>query len=76
MKSESYMTRALRARDPRFARILGKMGYATTDVVADEPLADIHALRALYEDIFGKRPFNGWGADVLSAKITEKRAES
>lgn len=26
-KNNSYMTRALQANDPRFARVLGKMGY-------------------------------------------------
>lgn len=36
MKSHSYMTRALRARDPRFANILGKLGYERRDMVAAE----------------------------------------
>jgi hypothetical protein len=26
-KSQTYMNRALQSRDPRFARILGKLGY-------------------------------------------------
>lgn len=34
MKSQSYMTRALRAFDPRFAQILGKLGYGRRDMVA------------------------------------------
>lgn len=36
MKSHSYMTRALRARDPRFANILGKLGYERRDMAAAE----------------------------------------
>ncbi|MGV1913852.1 hypothetical protein [Agrobacterium vitis] len=41
MKSHFYMTRALRARDPRFATILGKLGYERRDMAAakaDDPL--------------------------------------
>jgi hypothetical protein len=38
MKSQSYMTRALRARDPRFATILGKLGYGRRDLIAADPL--------------------------------------
>lgn len=34
MKSQSYMNRALRARDPRFATILGKLGYERADMQA------------------------------------------
>jgi hypothetical protein len=38
MKKSSYMTRALTASDPRFARVLGKLGYERADVVAADPL--------------------------------------
>ncbi len=34
MKKSMYMTRALKASDPRFARVLGKLGYERADVVA------------------------------------------
>lgn len=37
---------------------------------------DVAALRASYEKLFGKKPFNGWTADVLAAKISEKTASS
>ncbi len=30
MKHQSYLNRALKSRDPRYARILGKLGYSTT----------------------------------------------
>lgn len=38
MKKSSYMTRALTANDPRYARVLGKLGYERGDVVARDPL--------------------------------------
>ncbi|RVO34820.1 hypothetical protein [Sinorhizobium meliloti] len=79
MKSQSYMTRAMRARDPRYATILGKLGYARADAVAapasssDDPLTD---LRKQYQDIVGKRPFHGWDAETLEAKLAEAKAAS
>lgn len=77
MKHQSYYTRALKARDPRFARIFARMGYDTTALAADDTPAapDIAEIRAMYEKVFGKRPFNGWDAETLLAKIAEKRAE-
>jgi len=79
MNHQSYFTRALRARDPRYARIFGKLGYRTTDRVEEASIEvaplDINALRELYEQVMGKKPFNGWAAETLSAKIAEKRAE-
>lgn len=100
MKHRNYVTRALKARDPRFARILGRLGYDTTQLVSDdsgEPRrakrpqldhdhdgkeggsksagGDLAAVRAEYTSVTGKRPFNGWDADTLRAKIAEKRAQ-
>lgn len=73
MKSQSYMTRALKASDPRYARVLSKLGYGRSDMVA-EPVAskpaDLTALRAEYLRVVGKRPFNGWDAAELRAKIS------
>lgn len=74
MKNNSYMDRALRARDPRFARVLGKLGYERRDMVAAPaaaaaPSADIAAVRDEYERVIGKRPFNGWDAPTLREKI-------
>jgi hypothetical protein len=40
MKKSSYMTRAMTASDPRFARVLGKLGYARADVVAGAEAGD------------------------------------
>lgn len=75
MKHQSYFTRALKARDPRFARIFGKLGYSTADMVAEDDAAPtIAELRDLYEKVVGKRPFNGWDADTLAKKIEEARS--
>ena len=75
MKHQGYITRALKAKDPRYARILGKLGYDTTALAAGEAEElDIDKLRGDYQSAFGKRPFMGWDADQLMAKIKEKRA--
>lgn len=77
MKHQAYFTRALKARDPRYARIFHKLGYRTTDLVAgDEGPGEVGELRDLYEKIVGKRPFMGWDADTLAEKIAEKRVQA
>ena len=37
MKKSTYMDRAMTARDPRYAKILGKLGYERRDMVAEQP---------------------------------------
>lgn len=77
MKSQSYMTRALRAKDPRFARILGRLGYAGAPVEATQtkkrPVPKQEdprvMLRAEYERVLGKKAFGGWSAEQLQEKI-------
>lgn len=74
----TYMDRAMRHSDRRYARILGKLGYATRHLetgqsndpmpVKEDELAD---LRAQYQEIVGKRPYHGWSADELREKIDE-----
>lgn len=68
-----YMTRALRSRDPRYARVLRKMGYAEPEVAVAEPAPspedEMRALREAYEEALGKRPFMGWDAETLREKI-------
>jgi hypothetical protein len=34
---------------------------------------DLTALRAEYKRVLGKKPFNGWDADTLKAKIEEAK---
>jgi hypothetical protein len=89
MKSQSYMTRAMRAHDPRFASILGKLGYDRGDMAAETskeartaspakaPVSTADALTSLrkdYQAVVGKKPFNGWDAETLSIKIAEAKA--
>lgn len=79
MDRSNYMTRAMQARDPRFARILGKLGYESKDgvgvpqQVAEPAPNEREYLRAEYEKVIGKKPFNGWDADTLRAKIADHR---
>ncbi|MEJ5020624.1 hypothetical protein WH297_12900 [Ochrobactrum vermis] len=75
MKSQSYMTRALQAQDPRYATILGKLGKKVTapDPKPGQPVEDMAALRKEYQEIVGKRAFNGWDAATLKAKIAEAK---
>lgn len=69
----SYMTRALKSRDPRYARVLRKMGYAEPRTAAADPAPsledEMRALREEYEAVMGKRPFMGWDAETLRWKI-------
>lgn len=76
MKKNRYMDRALAARDPRFARVLGKLGYERRDMVAAAPegVDDIAAVRDQYERVLGKRPFNGWDVATLRDKIAAAKA--
>lgn len=75
MKASNYMNRALKARDPRFARILGKLGYERADMVSDDGVGvdDLTHLRKEYQEVVGKRAFNGWDAETLKAKIAEAK---
>lgn len=75
MKS-NYLDRAMRARDPRFAKIASRI-YGTRDLVpepAPAPVAeDIADVRAEYERVVGRRPFNGWDIPTLRQKMAEAR---
>lgn len=73
MKSNKYMDRALRSRDRRYAHILGKLGYERSDMRARTP-DDTASLRAEYQRLVSKRPFMGWDAATLKAKIAEATA--
>jgi hypothetical protein len=86
MDRQNYMDRALKARDPRFANILGRLGYETRDQVVAEPAEprkqadaanpqqELATLRQRYKDVVGKRPFNGWDAGTLIEKIEAHQA--
>ena len=68
----TYMDRALRHSDRRYARILDRLGYSTrhmeSPVVRGDELTD---LRSQYQEIIGKRPFHGWDAEELQRRIDE-----
>lgn len=71
MKKSTYMDRALRAKDPRFARILSKLGYERSDMQAGKD--EMAELRAEYEKVVGKRPYMGWDKPTLEKKIAEAK---
>ncbi|GLQ36741.1 hypothetical protein GCM10007908_03610 [Rhizobium albus] len=71
----AYRTRMLNARDPRYAKIHDAI-YGRRDVqaVAPAPVETLADVRAEYERVLGKRPFNGWGIEELRAKIAAAKA--
>lgn len=74
----SYMDRALKARDPRFRRVLEKLGYQRSDMAPEsvEPEPDeMSVLRAEYEAVVGRRPFMGWDAETLTARIAAAKEQ-
>lgn len=79
MKKSGYMDRAMRAADPRFARVLGKLGYQRTDMTAakveEAEASELEALRAEYQDVVGKRAYHGWSAEELREKIAAAKSE-
>ena len=85
-KNNGYMDRALQSSDPRYARVLGKLGYKRRDMQAVEGVSikpasipqhdEISLLRVEYERLVGKRPYMGWDAAKLREKIAEAKAGS
>lgn len=80
MKKNTYMDRAMKSRDPRFSKILGKLGYDRRDMVPDAPPpADVpvteeealQTLRARYKEVIGRSAYHAWDADTLRRKIEE-----
>lgn len=71
----TYMDRAMRHSDPRFAHVLGRLGYSTRRMEAVDDQAaeadDLSNLRAQYQEVIGKRPYHGWDADELRSKIED-----
>ena len=80
MKKSGYMDRAMRAADPRFARVLGKLGYQRTDMTAakveEAEASELEALREEYKDAVGKRAYHGWSAEELREKIAAAKEKS
>ncbi|WP_246765269.1 hypothetical protein [Aminobacter sp. SR38] len=79
-KNNGYMNRALQSSDPRFARILGKLGYGRRDMQATPiqsapTFDDIARVREEYAEIVGRQPFMGWDIDTLREKIAAAKAK-
>lgn len=88
MKHQGYYTRALRANDPRYARIFGRLGYGRSDLAADDAVESkaedrgeqgkdqerLAALRDEYQSVVGKRPYHGWDEATLAEKIAAARS--
>lgn len=58
----------------RYADILQKLKlgtYMTRDMRAEQRRTDeeLTELRAQYQDVVGKRPYHGWGAEELRERI-------
>lgn len=81
-KNSVYMERAMKSRDPRFAKVLGKLGYSTRDMIANPVVAEVHQeqptpvetldeLRSRYYSTLGKRPYYGWDEAELLKRINE-----
>lgn len=71
---KNYYNRAMKASDPRFAKIAGRLHYERRDMVAASvasPVDETAMLRARYTDLAGKRPFMGWDAETLRKKIKD-----
>lgn len=64
MKSSRYMDRAMKSRDPRFARVLGKLGYSSSGPPPD-PLEPLRAEAQL----LGVQVDGRWGEAKLRAEI-------
>lgn len=83
-----YATRRLKAGDgfeaktKRDANLLVAIGKARLDggsgpaARAPDPATDIGALRDRYTTLFGRKPYMGWDAETLTAKIAAAAAEA
>jgi hypothetical protein len=84
-KPSKYMDRALKHRNPVFAKVLGRMGYTTRQLVAEPPTqvvetvreddpSELTALRIEYQEVTDRKAYWGWDADTLRAKISEAKS--
>lgn len=82
MISRSYMNRALRSSDPRYARVLEKLGYGRRDMQAAEPVSavptftDLDTAREEYRAVVGKQPYHGWDVATLRKKIATAKKKA
>lgn len=73
MKQNSYMDRAMKSKDPRFARVLGKLGYKTTVMSAEaQAEKELETLSEYYKEKVGRSPHHSWDAAKIKEKLSEK----
>ena len=86
LKSMTYATRRLKAGDLFHARSRGdervlialkRARRAARPAIEPEPdgADDLRRLRCAYQEKTGKRPYHGWDAAALTAKIAEADAD-
>lgn len=77
MRSSRYMDRAMKSRDPRFARVLGKLGYESKQkqAIAQAPTVNLDGLRADAQRL-GVKIDGRWGEDRLRQEIAAARESS
>ncbi len=76
-KAMTYGTRRLKAgdefvasrRDARLLAAIGRAEYSTAAMKSEED--ELQKLRAAYQEKIGKRPYHGWDADTIKAKMAE-----
>lgn len=78
MKHQSYMNRALKAHDPRYARIFGKLGYDTTALplpdAAAPPINDVEPVVVAIPDDWRDMPW--LQLKLLAGSISNEKIKS
>lgn len=70
MKHQSYLSRALRSRDPRYARLFGKLGYDVTAVQTEGRAIALHAIPDSWRNL-------AWPAlKSLASKVSDEKINS
>lgn len=75
---QNYIDRAMRARDPRFAKIANRLGYTAPPVRAlrkadDDDDKDKAQLTREYEALTGDEPDGRWSVGTLEEKVAQAR---
>lgn len=69
MKHQSYLNRALRSRDPRYARLFGKLGYDVA-ALSSGAVAVLHPIPEDWQTL-------AWPAmKSLAAKVSDEKIKS
>lgn len=68
ISTKTYQTRALKAEGPQAINRHPAIEKDEAEA-APEGVSEIASLRAEYETVIGRKPFNGWDRDTLRDKI-------